>query len=98
MSEQEQIKAIAELDGWYDCQKSGSGQWVGVKNKTWGAIPGYTTSWDAIVPVIEKQPSHTKSEIYGWLVKWWSQLGWSELSTPEQFCEAILRSTRKWKE
>jgi len=58
MTPQDQIKAIAELDGWTTDTRDGRGwHWVkdGIDQTGISNPPPYLDSRDAIVPVIEKQ-------------------------------------------
>lgn len=82
MKEKQQIKALAELDGWR-------------KRALVICYPDYLNSYDAILPLLQKQSP------------WVRQLTWVKLcfalksqhtfmATPAQFCEALLRSKRKW--
>lgn len=118
MKPEEQIKALAELDGcsdlwvvmkrglYYRPQAKGythniSEAWVcphstakaeeylrGDEPVTIKPAPykPYLTSYDAIIPVIQKLKL--------------SSVGWFDLqrSTPSQLCEALLRTTGKWKD
>ena len=58
------------------------------------APPQYLTSYDAIIPVIQKQPHEVKCNMWNHLEAE-SDL-WT--NTPSQLCEALLRATGKWKE
>lgn len=105
MSESEQIKALAELDGW-TYRKSTSpyqpdGWWspdnrgpfrereMAYDNGFYKAI----TSYDAIMPVIQKQTDDIKTDIVEYLY----EMGDRQLDrTPAQLCEALLRSVGKW--
>ena len=109
MNSNDQIKALAELDGWVELEvnKSNTGligyryshKYAKLSGKE--LIPPYLTSLDAIVPVIEKQDDNTRRKIS------------SLLSTKEAFkgaicdyffqtasnlSEALLRATGKWKD
>ena len=109
MNEQDQIEAIAEFDGWKGIiQDPIDGHRTGYrepdncyKNEH---IPDYLHSRDAIVPVIEKQSIPIRQAIT-WTVKrhfgseeiTWQD--WEYLTlTPQQLCEALLRSVGKWKD
>lgn len=92
-----QIKALAELDGWTNIRidVSGSGQhYLHGRNSTgdFSNPPNYLTSYDAIIPLIQKQPYEVKCNM-------WNHLdAESDLwdATPQQLCEALLRATNKW--
>ena len=118
MNPTDQIRAIAELDGWkfvpsHDSSLTGRAipeHWVNDDeyDKIWveSAFPKYLTSYDAIIPVIQKQFIH----IYQWLdferslalvlgVCTTILYGRDALkATPAQLCEALLRATGKWTE
>lgn len=92
MTTTEQIKAIAALDGWVtpalDCVTVPKHKWT---NKNDGCCyaecPPYLTSYDAIIPVIQKQPRTVRE----------SMAPISFMSTPAQLCELLLAATGKWK-
>ena len=88
----EQIKALAELDGRMIKWKDGD-HWVEAKYKDFPDewyIPSsdprnYLTSYDAIIPLIQKH---------------WSACGYhvSLRDKPIELSEALLRATGKWKD
>lgn len=103
MTEQEIIRAIAELDGYTDIELTDDGI-CGLKNgKRTGSlgcglayVPDYLTSRDAIVPVVEKQHYTIQNCVDINLKLNASRYTW--LSTAPQLAEALLRATGKWKE
>lgn len=110
MSEQDQIRAIAELDGFNPeptpkKDSIASGGWGPDHNKPeWNfthQLPRYLTSRDAIVPVVQKH-WRTASTIKGiaWQTEFHRTLPSLEcvlFATPLQLCEALLHATNKWK-
>ena len=100
MKLQDQIKAIAELDGLiYDstCNVTGGLMFKHAPQRT-RYCPDYLTSRDAIVSVIEKQPPKVLHQMYKHLCDWFdgeSPENWIK-ATPSQLCEALLRATGKW--
>lgn len=103
MKPEEQIKALAELDGKWK-QKEFEDDYAytrsfGSTNSFMSYIinirlPHYLTSYDAIIPLIQKQPYEIRFSIAmsapdGRI---------SFMSTPSQLCEALLRATEKWKD
>ena len=104
MKDQDQIKAIAELDGFRDfkieVKPAITYYWAyqsGAIN--WEILPDYLTSRDAIVPVIEKNYPDTTARFLkivinnqGYLITD-SRLAFA---TPPQLCEALLRANGKW--
>lgn len=114
MTPQEQIRAIAELDGWihetfisqFDrktvCDRWTRGQ-KGINAKQTYSIPNYLTSRDTIVSVIEEQDSSTQILIAGELYQLCRHLHRDKdvsfiLATAKHLSEALLRATGKWKE
>lgn len=102
MKPEEQIKALAELDGWKGLlQDPVQGHRVGYKEPdriyTGEHIPNYLTSYDAIIPLIQKQNHAIKMDVQFSIIN-------NELlhdcysATPSQLCKALLRATGKWKE
>lgn len=65
-------------------------------------LPRYLTSYDAIIPLIQKQPKYVKEAV---AAPWWTEFN-TDISdmvdmlnaTPFQLCEALLRATGKWVE
>jgi len=97
MKLQDQIKAIAELDGLiYDstCNVTGGLMFKHAPQRT-RYCPDYLTSRDAIVSVIEKQKSFIQRAINDRL-KHITDWGFTYLATPSQLCEALLRATGNW--
>lgn len=124
MKPEAQIKALAELDGWTERQCEDINVWAWFHNeeqmtawldKSWHAeYPpvDYLDSYDAIIPLIQKQEWDVKCEVAIQLriakqktlvmVPTMDNLeGWCVVmlcATPAQLCEALLRATGKWKE
>ena len=114
MNESEQIKAIAELDGFdKEPTKPRTAIWGLSHNKPeWNFIhqlPRYLESRDAIVPVIEKLTYIGKTQVVDFLcdlmlegydgsdyVKQ-SDVPLLLCASPAVICEALLRSTGRWK-
>lgn len=55
----------------------------------------YLTSYDAIIPLIQKQDWKIRNKIECKLL---DNIGSVVESTPAQLCEALLRSVGKWKD
>ncbi len=99
MKEQDQIYAIAQLDGWTERDE----RWFhvtyseGQQGIKFYNLPDYFHSRDAIVPVIEKQNDMMHCSINYWLT---INLGYRHgfLVLPAHLCEALLRATARWKE
>lgn len=106
MSEQDQIKAIAELDGkptagiYGGCVLSLNGKWVFTDSEHQiKMLPDYLHSYDAIIPVIQKQD---RKIIVRLILSFKGRndvarmFDWIQYK-PAQLCEALLRATGKWK-
>jgi hypothetical protein len=94
MKPEEQIKALAGLDGWKP-HADGVGYYKDRHPFIYGgkSLPFYITSYDAIIPLIQKQSDGIKSDIVEKLYC----MGDRQLDrTPAQLCEALLRATGKW--
>lgn len=111
MTQEQQIKALAELDGWTSLGQDAEmiEHWIQFprdvvsrlsydeirKQRRW-SLPPYLTSYDAIIPLIQKQDGHTLQRI------WWhiNQLNhvYKFMVSPAQLCEALLRATGRWTE
>lgn len=122
MTEQDQIKALAELDGWHQQevfessfadstkQVSAGLRWTRMDSLRFERkLPDYLTSYDAIIPLIQKQldtvfncfldnlciiKNSDDAEMDGS----YSELRMMWMATPTQLCEALLRATGKWKD
>ena len=81
----EQIKALAELDGWINTNSEYSHL----------GHPEYLTSYDTIIPLIQKLGKVGAVSVH---VCTWGQCTYTMNATPSQFCKALLRATGKWKE
>jgi len=89
MKDQDQIKAIAELDGWKQTEQDRQSliAWSEVygehyiDDEEYHGVPPYLSSRDAIVPVIEKQGHETKIDVINKLAEMlgidsdWSEQG-----------------------
>jgi len=107
----DQIKiACAKLDGW-DAMPSNPPRPLGFgaaneKPEWWFThqLPSYTSSYDAIIPLIQKQFKDDNISISEWYYNLQVATGLvtrHELSikpAPLQLCEALLRATNNYKE
>lgn len=98
MTEQDQIKALAELAGASKEQMD----WV-IKNypPDYKYHPAnYLTSYDAIIPLIQKQDRKILVRIVLGIKTGQNDVArmvdWLQM-TPAQLCEALLRAHGKWK-
>jgi hypothetical protein len=135
MKPEEQIKALAELDGWIPvlCKVQEWNEELGaytqvqkqlferqlavcLERVSEKKLPPYLTSYDAIIPLIQKCTNDTKRDMFYLLIQahgltievlpYETQIRITHLqfaqvmfdSTSAQLCEALLRSTEKWKE
>jgi len=119
MTPEQQIKALAELDGleWMRdpadncwCWFNKLTRWFCGKNlfpsdndTNWEALPNYRTSYDAIIPLIQKQTDSDgrKSGFILYLTGNTVALNFYGVcdllrKSPAQLCEALLRATGKW--
>lgn len=107
------LKACAELDGWYNIYFFISGiEWRGshkdAPDGTW-SLPAYTTSYDAIIPLIQKQSKVAQCEFLSKLFNMYGNNPEPDLDymtlwpmtfslTPAQLCEALLCALGLWEE
>lgn len=109
MNEQDQIEALANLDGWTHYNQtwqspSGSRYADRVKRLTSNSplelipleniLPDYLHSYDAIMSLIQKQDRPTKIAIIYRIKEMGVELIFD--ATPQQLCEALLQETGKW--
>jgi hypothetical protein len=103
MREQEQIKALAELDGFAfkSCDDAPEVtvyrkfSWLGGIEVSPALLPAYLTSYDAIIPILKKL---NKPHCLVFYDSDPTQEGSMVIPTPAQLCEALLRATGKLKE
>lgn len=114
MNEQDQIRAIAELDGWVwhgdSAWDTNLPYWKNKEGIAYQWLPHYLTSYDAIIPVIQKQQETNldvryaisyvlQSLRFGFNSKNLDHAEATDLllcASPSQLCEALLRATGKW--
>jgi len=102
MKPENQIKALAELDGWkpylYYC--AGYENLAFQKGSEQRTINGllYLISYDAIIPLIQKQKYSVVAFIHDELCNMNDTKYFLGSATPAQLCEALLRATNKWNE
>lgn len=112
MTPQNQIKALAELDGahqghWTEYATTSASAAEVISGRMWsdsgwtyanGQVhsnhPHYLTSYDAILPLIQKQDGNMRLCMFN---QYFQDVGVYK-ETPAQLCEALLRATGKWKE
>lgn len=80
MTDQEKIKVLAELDGWQEPMSYP------------GSLPRYLISYDAIIPLIQKQPKEIR------LKMWEPSNKLHIMSQPEQLADALIKAVGKWKD
>lgn len=100
MTKGQKIKVLAELDGFKCCCKDG--KWdeshgdfnceVHGDNTRW-----YLTSYDAIIPLIQKQPPVTAERLWKWIQCNVTTLYPYDL-TAEQLSDALIKAHGKWEE
>ena len=98
MTQEQQTKALAELDGWnYDGLDFANREQYSQCGLTRCLcdLPEYLTSYDAIIPLIQKQDLH--GEVLDALGDM-RHSGYYTQATPAQLCEALLRATNRWTE
>jgi len=97
MTTEQQIKALAELDGMYyftaDATRHYPGFWQNDKGQAFHELH-YLTSYDAIIPLIQKQPRDVRKA----MTQTFPNGHVSFTTTPAQLGEALLRATGRWVE
>lgn len=87
MTEYDQLTALAELDGY------------GQFSHDFRTPPDYLHSYDAIIPLIQKQSQEIQDRLGDIMCRMDAfKYRWFWQSTTSQLCEALLRATGKWKE
>jgi len=102
MNQEQQIKALAELDGMYyftaDATRHYPGFWQNDKGQAFHELH-YLTSYDAIIPLIQKQDKATQTRmVVAMTVAQNNTARFFDFlnRTPAQLGEALLRATGKW--
>lgn len=98
MKPEDQIKALAELDGWNHITDQQGGHWWARNGEPAVRIydlPPYLTSYDAIIPLIQRLDSG--DAVRNALRRKMNNY-YPFSATPAQLCEALLRATGKWTE
>ena len=105
MTPEDQIKAIAELDGWTDVKfyvlghkPDGITALARSRSADYRCdLPDYLTSYDAIIPLIQKQTPQVKWHIWDTLSNLIGGGIWESLieATPSQLLDALLVATGK---
>ena len=101
MTNDDKIKALSGLDGWkWEARFCGA-------VKVWNNppkmvfydedLPRYLDSYDAIIPLIQKQDMIVKASMCKLIGVKHDYCAWIS-ATPSQICDALLRATGKWKE
>ena len=108
MKEQDQIKALAELDGFrfeYGFNVShyqNQIRWTDSHGSIICGAKDYLTSYDAVIPVIQKQGNEIAKALVLEIVDGSELADYTGLrlfhSSPTELCEALLRATGKWKD
>ncbi len=92
MTTEDKIKVLAELDGrWsiqFPYQPEGHQAFEQIKY-----LPCYLTSYDAIIPLIQKQPKEIRLKMFEEKAD-----RVSIMTTPEQLADALIKAVGKWKE
>jgi len=109
MLKEQQIKALAELDRWTKCVcgDKDCGAWFAPgasENEPSLGCPSYLTSYDAIIPLIQKQSDDDKRMLVYALHKPHAHKKTdfalidveAMYASPSQLCEALLCATGKW--
>ncbi len=102
-----QIKALAKLDGWtfeygFFCHrhKTTNELLCSDMHGSQQHVSDYLTSYDAIIPLIQKQSDKIKTAVFELLQDSKETISviavWD--ATPAQLCKALLRATGEWKE
>jgi len=106
MKPEDQIKALAELDGYFPfwCDLSRLWSWKskdgkyrnfnqGLSEEHLVKITDYLTSYDAVIPLIQRHPVPIRMFVFNYF-------GGERVVlmdyNPAQLCEALLRATGKW--
>jgi hypothetical protein len=98
MKIKEQVKAMAELDGFTNISIGyPESELVGTFQNKRTLVPNYPTSYDAVIPVIQKHIKHFEDETTYKFNQFLGQINQLH-HTPAQLCEALLRATGRWRE
>ena len=96
MTREEKIKVLAELDGWHGVHSNHNKVvgWPGPNHIGFlTEVPPYLTSYDAIIPLIQKQPKEIRLKMFEEKAD-----RVSIMTTPEQLADALIKAVGKWKD
>lgn len=103
MTEEQINIECAKLDGW-KCHPTGpTGRDLKFNHsdgrcvRSWKDLLRYTTSYDAIMPLIQKQDKETKYEFYEHFRKLVGSYNYSIDATPLQLATALIKAKGLWK-
>ena len=97
----DKIRLVAELDGMYygtsDTDSEECWRYRATQEFVRGLMPDYSTSYDAIIPLIQKQTPQVKWHIWDTLSNLIGGGIWESLieATPSQLLDALLVATGK---
>ena len=101
----EQIKCLGAMDDWSEVddhrRELRYKEYRVVDGRMWTAIssqmPDWLNSYDAIIPLIQKQKHVVCEKVKHWMCEEVSSL-YPYDATPAQLCEALLRAVGEWKD
>ena len=85
MNREEKLKVLAGLDGLQQSQY--------LIQCERGAVKRYLTSYDAIIPLIQKQPKEIRLKMFEEKAD-----RVSIMTTPEQLADALIKAVGKWRD
>lgn len=94
MTNEDKIKVLAELDGWKPLPEGR----FHPDNPIGQTPPQYLTSYDAIIPLIQKQSVLDKANTIVNAVADFPRDKFVIDATPEQLADALIKAVGKWKD
>ena len=95
LTPEQKTRLLAELDGW---TPTPDGKWTqsedGITGKKYLGLPDYSTSYDAIIPLVQKQSWNIRNAIDKYINEYLI-LEFITTATPTQLCDAVLVATGK---
>ena len=103
MTPQDKIKELAEMDGWTEVVQASLDCWEALSPKDRPLheeghmeMPNYLESYDAIIPLIQKQTEHIKNEVENCIEDINASCFWYNV-TPAELSDALLIATGRMK-
>lgn len=102
MTKEQKIKVLAELDEYELQTRSDFTFWHPTKNRYFlkHEMPQYLTSYDAIIPLVRRQPLEVRRDVYRNVTNFASTVDIGNFTnfSPQELSDALIKAVGKWEE